>query len=66
MKKSIFILIYLCINSLFAQSNDPVTIINPHYSLQQSGLDMADDYGMSSGLGLDFMQITSNNFIWGV
>ena len=66
MKKSIFILIYLCINSLFAQSNDPVTIINPHYSLQQSGLDLADDYGMSSGLGLDFMQITSNNFIWGV
>ena len=58
MKKSVFILIYLCINSLFAQSNDPVTIINPHYSLQQAALDMADKYGMSSGLGLDFIKIT--------
>ena len=53
-------------NSLFAQSNDPVTIINPHYSLQQAGLDMADKYGVSSALGLDFMQITSANFVWGL
>ena len=66
MKKSVFILTYLCINSLFAQSNDPVTIINPHYSLQQAALDMADNYGMSSGLGLDFIKITKNNFVWGV
>ena len=66
MNKSVFILIFFCINSLFAQSNDPVTIINPHYSLQQAALDMADKYGMSSGLGLDFIQITSNNFVWGV
>ena len=66
MKNSIFILIYLCINTLFAQSNDPVTIINPHYSIQKAELDMADDYGMSSGLGLDFMQITSKNLIWGI
>ena len=57
MKKSVFILIYFCINSLFAQSNDPVNIINPHYSLQQAALDMADNYGISSGLGLDFMKI---------
>ena len=66
MKKRILVLICLCINSLFAQSNDPVTIINPHFSLQQSVLDMADNYGMSSGLGLDFMQISRNNFVYGV
>ena len=66
MNKSVFILIFFCINTLFAQSNDPATIINPHYSLQQAALDMADKYGMSSGLGLDFIQITSNNFVWGV
>lgn len=43
-----------------------MTIINPHYSLQHAALDMADNYGMSSGLGLDFLKITKNNFIWGM
>ncbi len=66
MKKIIFILICLYANQLLAQNNDPVNIINPHYSLQIPSLDMKESYGNSSGLGIDFLQITKNNLVFGL
>lgn len=67
LKKSILVwALFFCGFNSFAQKEDPVIIINPHYSLQFPALDMADKFGYSSGLGFDFMKITSTNFVWGI
>ena len=67
LKKSILLLaLFFCSFNSSAQKEDPVIIINPHYSLQFPALDMADKFGYSSGLGFDFIKISSANFVWSI
>ena len=58
--------LFFCSFNSIAQKEDPVIIINPHYSLQFPALDMADKFGFSSGLGFDFIKISSTNFVWSI
>ena len=58
MKKYIFLLFLIITKLSFSQEKQSEIVINPHYSLQFPASDMAKDYGISSGVGFDFLKFT--------
>ena len=65
MKIYIFLLFLIITKLSFSQEKQSEIVINPHYSLQFPASDMAKDYGISSGVGFDFLKFTKDNFIFG-